>query len=311
MSTDTHAAIENLLRENRVVLFMKGNRAQPQCGFSAKTVAALDMLLPEYVAVDVLKDPDIRDGIKAYGNWPTVPQLYVDGELIGGSDIVTEMFDAGELGAVLGVTEPTDSVPQIGIATGAVNIMTGAIEGKPGAAIHLKIDANFQHTMSLAPPKETSVAVTSGRVTLHLDKWSAARANGLKISVYENMNGQGFSFDNPNAPPPVKQMTVQELQDLVKDGTLNQPGGPLFFDVRGEDERRIAVLPMAQPWNDDSRQLVEGLAHDTPIIFHCHLGRRSQAVADLYRRKGYTNLYNLTGGIHAWSNDIDPAVPTY
>ena len=74
---------------------MKGNRIQPQCGFSAKTVAALDMVLPDYLTVDVLQNPEIREGIKAYGNWPTVPQLYVAGELIGGCDIVTEMFDFG------------------------------------------------------------------------------------------------------------------------------------------------------------------------------------------------------------------------
>ena len=84
---------------NRVVLFMKGNRQQPQCGFSAKTVSALDMLIPDYLHVNVLDHPEIRDGIKAYGNWPTIPQLYVGGELIGGSDIVLEMFESGELAA--------------------------------------------------------------------------------------------------------------------------------------------------------------------------------------------------------------------
>ncbi|MEZ5565255.1 MAG: Grx4 family monothiol glutaredoxin [Gammaproteobacteria bacterium] len=128
MSTSNHDAIENLLRENRVVLFMKGNRAQPQCGFSAKTVAALDMLLPEYLAIDVLQNPEIREGIKTYGNWPTIPQLYVDGELVGGSDIVTEMFDAGELGSVLGLTEPVGKPPHIEIDAAATGIMVGAAQ---------------------------------------------------------------------------------------------------------------------------------------------------------------------------------------
>lgn len=112
MNQAISAVIADLLRDNRVVLFMKGNRAQPQCGFSAKTVAALDMVLPDYVTIDVLQNPDLREGIKAYGNWPTVPQLYVEGELIGGSDIVTEMFASGELSTVLGLAEPTGQPPK-------------------------------------------------------------------------------------------------------------------------------------------------------------------------------------------------------
>lgn len=97
MDNDTRGIIEDVLRSNRVVLFMKGQRAQPQCGFSAKTVATLDMLVPDYLDIDVLEHPQIREGIKAYGNWPTIPQLYIKGEFVGGADIVTEMFQAGEL----------------------------------------------------------------------------------------------------------------------------------------------------------------------------------------------------------------------
>jgi Grx4 family monothiol glutaredoxin len=107
LTPEIRDAIDGLLRENRVVLFMKGNRAQPQCGFSARTVEALDMILPDYEVVDVLKNPEVREGIKAYGNWPTIPQLYVAGELVGGCDIVKEMFDSGELGTLLGVTATT------------------------------------------------------------------------------------------------------------------------------------------------------------------------------------------------------------
>ncbi len=311
MNPETRDEIEGLLRENRVVLFMKGNRAQPQCGFSAKTVAALDMVLPEYVAVDVLRDPDLRDGIKAYGNWPTIPQLYVGGELIGGSDIVTGMFESGELGGALGVAEPTADSPRIDISPAAARVMVRAIRDRADSAVHLRIDAAFNHGMSLAPPQSGSIEVACGPVTLRLDKWSAARANGLSIDVIEGIQGQGFKFDNPNAPPPVHQMTVQELQALAKDGSLNQPGRPWLFDVRGEDERRVAALSMARPLDDDSRRIIDGLPRDTPIIFHCHTGRRSHAVAERYRRMGYTNLHNLSGGIDAWSQEIDPAIPTY
>ncbi|MEO8225605.1 MAG: glutaredoxin domain-containing protein, partial [Gammaproteobacteria bacterium] len=291
-------------------LFMKGNRAQPQCGFSAKTVAALDMMLPDYVAIDVLQNPDIRDGIKAYGNWPTIPQLYVAGELVGGSDIVVEMFETGELGNVLGVSEPTGTPPRIEIDPAAAEIMVNAVRNtgkdRPGTTIHLKIDAGYEHSMSLAPPRSGSVDVTSGSVSLQLDRWSAARADGLHIRVRESLQGQGFSFDNPNAPPPVRQMTVQELK-----AALDRGEKPWLFDVRGDDERALASLPAARPWDDAAVRTIESLPTDTPIIFMCHSGGRSQAAAERYRRQGYTSLYNLAGGISAWSRDVDGSVPTY
>ena len=95
--TDTKARIDQLVGENDVVLFMKGTALFPQCGFSSRAIAILDHLGAAYRTVDVLQDPEIRQGIKEYSDWPTVPQLYVKGEFLGGSDIMMEMFEAGEL----------------------------------------------------------------------------------------------------------------------------------------------------------------------------------------------------------------------
>ncbi len=89
--------IEKVLSGNKIVLFMKGNPSFPQCGFSARAVAILRELGVQFESVDVLDDEDIRQGIKEYGNWPTIPQLYVNKELIGGSDIMLEMYQSGEL----------------------------------------------------------------------------------------------------------------------------------------------------------------------------------------------------------------------
>lgn len=97
MNDSTRQRIDGLVKDNRVLLFMKGNRQRPQCGFSAQVVQILDTLLPEYRTVDVLADPEIRDGIKEYSSWPTIPQLYVAGEFQGGCDIITEMYQSGEL----------------------------------------------------------------------------------------------------------------------------------------------------------------------------------------------------------------------
>ena len=97
MSDDVRARIDALVKSNEVVLFMKGTALFPQCGFSSRAVAILDHLGVKYETVDVLQDQDIRNGIKQYSDWPTVPQLYVKGEFVGGSDIMMEMFESGEL----------------------------------------------------------------------------------------------------------------------------------------------------------------------------------------------------------------------
>jgi monothiol glutaredoxin len=97
MNDSTRARIDGLVKDNTVLLFMKGNRQRPQCGFSAQVVQILDSLLPEYRTVDVLADPEIREGIKQYSSWPTIPQLYLAGEFQGGCDIITEMYQSGEL----------------------------------------------------------------------------------------------------------------------------------------------------------------------------------------------------------------------
>jgi monothiol glutaredoxin len=93
----TRKRIADIIASDRVVLFMKGDRHAPQCGFSATVIQILEELVPEYATVDVLSDPEIRNGIKEFSNWPTIPQLYVSGEFLGGCDIVREMYTNGEL----------------------------------------------------------------------------------------------------------------------------------------------------------------------------------------------------------------------
>jgi monothiol glutaredoxin len=113
-------AIEQAIAENRVILFMKGTPQMPACGFSARTVAALQALQAPFAAVDILPDPRIRQQLSAISQWPTIPQLFVDGELIGGCDIITEMYETGELAQVLGVAQPdTPAPPEAEVAPAA------------------------------------------------------------------------------------------------------------------------------------------------------------------------------------------------
>ena len=105
-ATEIREALQQAIDEHPVLLFMKGSPEQPACGFSARTVAALEAVGAPFAAVDILPDPRIRQELSAISNWPTIPQLFVNGELVGGCDIVVEMFESGELHAALGVETP-------------------------------------------------------------------------------------------------------------------------------------------------------------------------------------------------------------
>ena len=104
MDDSTKQRIQEIVDGDRVVLFMKGSKHFPQCGFSATVVEVLKRVGTEFNSVNVLEDPEIRQGIKEFANWPTIPQLYVGGKFIGGCDIIREMYENGELGEVLGAT---------------------------------------------------------------------------------------------------------------------------------------------------------------------------------------------------------------
>ena len=97
MATEVQARIEQLIKENKIMVFMKGSKLMPQCGFSNNVVQILNTLGVPYETLDVLADPEIRQGIKDYSNWATIPQVYINGEFIGGSDIAIELYQSGEL----------------------------------------------------------------------------------------------------------------------------------------------------------------------------------------------------------------------
>ncbi len=97
MTPETQEKIDNLIQENKIMVFMKGNKLMPQCGFSNNVVQILNTLAVPFETVDVLSDPEIRQGIKEYSNWPTIPQVYIDGQFVGGSDILIELYQNGEL----------------------------------------------------------------------------------------------------------------------------------------------------------------------------------------------------------------------
>ena len=307
MDEITRESIEALLNAHSVLLFMKGTRAQPQCGFSAATVNILDMLVSEYETVDVLDDAPLREGIKTYGQWPTIPQLYVNGELIGGCDIVTELYESGELFDLLGLKPAAHTVPEITFSDKAAATVRHALDQQPDEmSLHVRIDACWRTDLELAPTKAREIRADANGIAVLMDPSTAQRANGLFIDSVESLQGSGFTFENPNAPPAVKQMHVSTLNADIEAGER-----VYLFDVRGPDERAKAQIKAAVPFDEAAERLIETLPKDTPLLFHCHGGGRSQVVAERYRLRGFVNVYNLAGGIDAWSLNVDPMVPRY
>ena len=307
MDERTRQEIDSLVASDRVVVFMKGNRQQPQCGFSATVVGILDEIVPDYTTVDVLSNPSIREGIKVYSSWPTIPQLYVKGEFIGGCDIVQELYGSGELFETLGL-EPVKAVrPRIEITPAALRALSAATaeHGGAGRELHLSADPQFQSHLSIAPRGRADVEAITDGLTLLLDPISASRADGITIDVADTPNGQAFRVDNPNAPR-VRQMSVRELSQLLAGGERFE-----LLDVRTPEERAIAAIPGAVLLNEAEAARIESLPRDTRLVLHCHHGGRSQQAAEQFVALGFSQVWNVVGGIDAWSQEIDPEVPRY
>ena len=130
------------------------------------------------------------------------------------------------------------------------------------------------------------------------------RADGLTLDFADDARGKGLIIDNPNAPKPVRNLTPAEVDERVRAGTLT------LVDVRPRDERSLATAPVAHLNLDDGIEDVEALAKDTPIAFLCHHGGRSAQAAEHFRQLGFSEVYNVVGGIDAWAA-FDPAVPRY
>jgi len=298
--------IESILNANRVVLFMKGQPSMPQCGFSAKAVGALQDLGVAFDHVNVLADAEIREGIKAYGDWPTIPQLYIDGELVGGSDIILQMAGSGELSSVLGLAAPDRTPPSITVTPAAVEMLRGALADSPGASLQLSIDARFQPNFQLAPHDDNAIAAESNGLRVQFDLASARRADGITIDWVDDIRGKGLAIDNPNAPKSVQELAVRDADDQLRAGSL------IVVDVRPADERAIAAINAPfETFDGDNRARLEALPKDTALAFLCHHGGRSAQAAEQFRALGFSKVHNITGGIDAWSNEVDNSVPKY
>jgi monothiol glutaredoxin len=304
MTPAVRESITQAIQSHPVVLYMKGTRGAPQCGFSARVVEVLDTLLEDYVTVNVLTDAGLRDGIKEFSSWPTIPQLFVRGEFVGGSDIVNALHESGELAEKLADLVSV-RVPKVTLSAAAAAELTAALEG-PNECIRLDVSPTFEHDLAVGVPDPRDVIVEAGGVRVSLPRGAAARADGVSIDLIQTPDGPAFKIDNPNEPARVKRISPAELHARMKRGD-----DLLLVDVRTPEEREIATLPAGRLLDAALHDEIGRGSRERPIVVYCHHGSRSERAAEELVQQGFRDVYNLVGGIHAWSMDVDPDVPMY
>ncbi len=298
--------LDTIVQADPVVLFMKGTRSFPQCGFSASVVNILNTLVPKFATVNILSDAEIRTGMKEYSDWPTFPQLFIKGEFVGGADIVRQMHEAGELEKKLGDLVAPAKAPTLTVSPRAATELSAALkDGSPGDVIHLTITPSWEHQLDLGPKEGSHLTIETNGVTVQLDRASAGRAAGVTVDFLESPDGGGFKIENPNRPAAVREVEPKALKALLADGKIQ------LWDVRTEKERAVATIAGTKLLDDAAMAAIEALPKSTPLAFHCHHGTRSRAAAEHFLKEGFTHVYNLAGGIEAWSRDVDPSVPRY
>ena len=205
-----------------VFLFMKGNPTFPQCGFSNQVVQILKAFDIPFGHCDVLADSDIRQGIKEYSDWPTIPQLYVSNEFVGGCDIVRELWESGEL----------------------LELLSNAF-----------------------PDREVKA---------------------------------------PQPPAKVVHISPEEANAMLAQSETR------FLDVRSPQEKQLASVPGFQLLTQESLDdMLSHLDRQTPLVFMCHFGGRSAQAAEFFCQNGFQNVFNVAGGIDAWSKTVDNNIPRY
>lgn len=304
MRPELRQQIADTVSKHRVVLFMKGSPAAPQCGFSASVSGILDGLVGEYHAVDVLRDADLRDGIKEFSSWPTIPQLYVDGEFVGGADIVASLYESGELEEKLGALAQAPA-PTVTLTDAAKAEFLSALED-PKECVRLDISATFEHDLAVGVPDPRDIVLEANGVRISLPRAAARRADGIRIDLVTTPEGPAFKINNPNEPARVKRISPTELATRLTRGDAL-----VLIDVRTDQERKIASIEGARALDDALMRELEAGPKDRTLVVQCHHGVRSLRAAEELVAAGFRDVYNLVGGIEAWSRDVDPEVPRY
>jgi monothiol glutaredoxin len=236
--------------------------------------------------------------MKIYSQWPTFPQLYVEGKLVGGADIVRDMHQSGELAKVLGVEIDTNvEAPKITLSASARKAIVDAQkEEAEGEPLRIGIAPGFGYELYFDAKKDTDL-ILDPSIPIVMDPGSAKRAKNLTIDFV----GGGFKIENEAEPPRVRPMKPKELKEALDKGER-----VVLLDVRTDEERAIAKLEGSL-----TADQIESIDKDARVVVYCHHGIRSRAAAERLVQSGFSKVFNLEGGIDAWSSEVDPRVAKY
>ncbi len=222
MDNQLKERLDQLIATEPVFLFMKGNPTFPRCGFSNQVVQILKAFDIPFGSFDILSDEEVRQGIKEYSDWPTIPQLYIKGEFVGGCDIVRESWESGDLEVTL---------------------------------------------KGVFPDRE---------------------------------------IKGPKPPSKPRNISVQEAKSMQESAETR------CLDVRTPEEREIArVAGFDMLDQAKAQEIVSQWDKETPMLFMCHHGGRSAQAAEYFSQQGFQQVFNINGGIDAWSQEIDSTIPRY
>lgn len=197
------------------------------------------------------------------------------------------------------------TIPVVHVSAAARRAIETAAEESGERALRIAISDAFDHELRFDARGEDDVAIEIGSVAILLDPASAARAEGLRLDFVEREGDAGFVVDNPNVPK-VLPISATELKALADSGRYF-----VLVDVRTPQERVVARIEGSRLLDEASYPELMTLDRDAPLVFQCHHGIRSQAAAEHFVREGFRNVFNLEGGIDAWSTMVDPSVPRY
>jgi len=231
--------------------------------------------------------------------------LYVDGELVGGADIIRQMYTSGELHTLFGLEAPDRTPPQITITDAAASAIRDGTAHAQDVALHLEIGPDHSAGFQLAPAGDHDIVAVSNGLEVHFDPASAQRARGIVIDWVSTVQGEGLSLKFPGAQS-VSTMSVQQLKARLDANDIT------LIDVRPAAGRAMAApLPQARILEEEGYDALANLPRDTPLAFICHHGMSSRAMADRFAAHGFSNVHNVEGGMDAWALEVDDKVPRY
>ena len=193
------------------------------------------------------------------------------------------------------------------VTDAARQAITAAATDDVVPSLRITIGERFDYSLRLDAPGEGDAVVNTNGVSIVLDGPSTARAEGLTLDfVAGDAEGGGFSIENPNAPAPIHQITARELKAMMDGGETFE-----LLDARTPGERAMARIEGSRLLDQNLHDHLMTVDRNTPLVFQCHHGMRSQSAAEHFQRAGFKRLYNLSGGIESWSQMVDPSVPRY